>query len=108
MMVLHDGSMIIVAMMIIIIMMMVMVCAMCRKTGEEEVRVKVLYCGICHSDLHCLKNEWHSSTYPLVPGYAIFFFFLNNIIFVKFLVMLKKLLSLCRLDYSPSKFCFFI
>ena len=41
-----------------------------RETGEEEVRVKVLYCGVCHSDLHCLKNEWHSSIYPLVPGYA--------------------------------------
>ncbi|KAF3598946.1 hypothetical protein F2Q69_00032698 [Brassica cretica] len=39
-----------------------------RETGEEEVRVKVLYCGVCHSDLHCLKNEWHSSIYPLVPG----------------------------------------
>ncbi|XP_010432011.1 PREDICTED: probable cinnamyl alcohol dehydrogenase 6 [Camelina sativa] len=42
-----------------------------RKTGAEEVRVKVLYCGICHSDLHCLKNEWHSSIYPLVPGHEI-------------------------------------
>ncbi|KAL1190384.1 putative cinnamyl alcohol dehydrogenase 6 [Cardamine amara subsp. amara] len=42
-----------------------------RKTGEKEVRVKVLYCGICHSDLHCLKNEWHSSIYPLVPGHEI-------------------------------------
>ncbi|KAJ4914091.1 putative cinnamyl alcohol dehydrogenase 6 [Raphanus sativus] len=42
-----------------------------RETGEEDVRVKVLYCGVCHSDLHCLKNEWHSSIYPLVPGHEI-------------------------------------
>ena len=32
---------------------------------------KVLYCGICHSDLHMLKNEWGTSIYPLVPGHEI-------------------------------------
>jgi hypothetical protein len=34
------------------------------------VRFKVLFCGICHSDLHMAKNEWGTSTYPLVPGYV--------------------------------------
>ncbi|CAI0419739.1 unnamed protein product [Linum tenue] len=43
-----------------------------RATGEEDVRFKVLYCGICHSDLHCIKNEWGFSTYPLLPGYICF------------------------------------
>ncbi|KAB1211051.1 8-hydroxygeraniol dehydrogenase [Morella rubra] len=33
---------------------------------------RVLYCGICHSDLHMIKNEWGMSTYPLVPGYVQF------------------------------------
>ncbi|CAH2042502.1 unnamed protein product [Thlaspi arvense] len=42
-----------------------------RATGDEDVRFKVLYCGICHSDLHCIKNEWGFSTYPLVPGHEI-------------------------------------
>ncbi|KAJ4836195.1 hypothetical protein Tsubulata_013733 [Turnera subulata] len=42
-----------------------------RTTGEEDVRFKVLYCGICHSDLHSVKNEWSISTYPLVPGHEI-------------------------------------
>ncbi|KAJ8769294.1 hypothetical protein K2173_002498 [Erythroxylum novogranatense] len=42
-----------------------------RATGEEDVRLKVLYCGICHSDLHNLKNEWNMSKYPLVPGHEI-------------------------------------
>ncbi|KAJ4714585.1 putative Alcohol dehydrogenase [Melia azedarach] len=42
-----------------------------RATGERDVTFKVLYCGICHSDLHMLKNEWGSSTYPLVPGHEI-------------------------------------
>ncbi|KAL5556617.1 hypothetical protein UlMin_038853, partial [Ulmus minor] len=38
---------------------------------ERDVRFKVLYCGICHSDLHMIKNEWGSATYPLVPGHEI-------------------------------------
>ncbi|KAI5325022.1 hypothetical protein L3X38_034095 [Prunus dulcis] len=42
-----------------------------RETGEKDVSFKVLYCGICHSDLHMAKNEWGSSTYPLVPGHEI-------------------------------------
>ncbi|PSS30037.1 Mannitol dehydrogenase [Actinidia chinensis var. chinensis] len=42
-----------------------------RETGDEDVRFKVLYCGICHSDLHCVKNEWGNSTYPMVPGHEI-------------------------------------
>ncbi|KAL4353285.1 hypothetical protein GQ457_06G042710 [Hibiscus cannabinus] len=42
-----------------------------RATGEEDVRFKVLYCGICHSDLHAIKNEWGISTYPMVPGHEI-------------------------------------
>ncbi|RVW57330.1 putative mannitol dehydrogenase [Vitis vinifera] len=39
-----------------------------RETGEKDVRFKVLYCGICHSDLHMAKNDWGMSTYPIVPG----------------------------------------
>ncbi|KAI8018288.1 putative mannitol dehydrogenase [Camellia lanceoleosa] len=42
-----------------------------RATGDEDVRFKILYCGICHSDLHCVKNEWDISKYPLVPGHEI-------------------------------------
>ncbi|CAN1216088.1 Alcohol dehydrogenase 9, partial [Linum perenne] len=41
-----------------------------RETGEKDVKFKVVYCGICHSDLHMLKNEWGTSTYPIVPGYV--------------------------------------
>ncbi|XP_062144395.1 probable mannitol dehydrogenase [Alnus glutinosa] len=40
-----------------------------RATGDEDVTFRVLYCGICHSDLHMIKNEWGMSTYPLVPGH---------------------------------------
>ncbi|CAI0419743.1 unnamed protein product, partial [Linum tenue] len=42
-----------------------------RATGEKDVKFKVMYCGICHSDLHMVKNEWGTSTYPLVPGHEI-------------------------------------
>ncbi|KAE9450067.1 hypothetical protein C3L33_18028, partial [Rhododendron williamsianum] len=42
-----------------------------RVTGDEDVRFKILYCGICHSDLHCVKNEWGFSTYPFLPGHEL-------------------------------------
>lgn len=42
-----------------------------RATGIKDVTFKVLYCGICHTDLHMVKNEWGSSKYPLVPGHEI-------------------------------------
>ncbi|KAI5325028.1 hypothetical protein L3X38_034101 [Prunus dulcis] len=42
-----------------------------RATGENDVTFKVLYCGICHTDLHIVKNEWGLSTYPLIPGHEI-------------------------------------
>ncbi|KAI3992889.1 hypothetical protein MKX01_034239 [Papaver californicum] len=42
-----------------------------RATGEEDVTFKVLYCGICHSDLHFIKNEWGNAVYPTVPGHEI-------------------------------------
>ncbi|KAJ4836193.1 8-hydroxygeraniol dehydrogenase [Turnera subulata] len=42
-----------------------------RATGEKDVRFKVLYCGICHTDLHLLKDEWGFSMFPLVPGHEI-------------------------------------
>lgn len=37
----------------------------------EEVDVKVLYCGLCHSDLSMLDNDWRSTVYPFVPGHEI-------------------------------------
>ena len=37
----------------------------------EEVEIKVSYCGICHSDLSMLDNEWGMSKYPFVPGHEV-------------------------------------
>ncbi|KAK8717374.1 hypothetical protein V6N13_044645 [Hibiscus sabdariffa] len=42
-----------------------------RATGENDVAFKVLYCGMCHSDIHMVKNEWGNSIFPLVPGHEI-------------------------------------
>ncbi|XP_014509915.1 probable mannitol dehydrogenase [Vigna radiata var. radiata] len=42
-----------------------------RDTGEKDVAIKVLYSGICHTDLHNAKSEWGPSFYPLVPGHEI-------------------------------------
>lgn len=38
---------------------------------DEEVEINVEYCGVCHSDLSMLKNEWGNSQYPLVPGHEV-------------------------------------
>lgn len=40
-----------------------------RENGDEDVTIRILYCGVCHSDLHALKNEWGITRYPIVPGY---------------------------------------
>ncbi|KAF3339828.1 putative mannitol dehydrogenase [Carex littledalei] len=42
-----------------------------RNNGDNDVTLKILYCGICHSDLHSLKNEWKNTMYPVVPGHEI-------------------------------------
>jgi cinnamyl-alcohol dehydrogenase len=42
-----------------------------RATGDKDVRFKVLYCAICHSDLHFAKDDWGLTTYPVVPGHEI-------------------------------------
>jgi uncharacterized zinc-type alcohol dehydrogenase-like protein len=45
-----------------------------RDPTDRDVRIDILYCGICHSDLHTARDEWHSvmpTTYPCVPGHEI-------------------------------------
>ncbi|MBL6448495.1 NAD(P)-dependent alcohol dehydrogenase [Fulvivirga sp. 29W222] len=37
----------------------------------NDVEIEILYCGICHSDLHAIKNDWGGTTYPIVPGHEI-------------------------------------
>lgn len=42
-----------------------------RELQAHDVQIEVLYCGVCHSDLHMARNEWNMSQYPLVPGHEI-------------------------------------
>ncbi|XP_010431900.1 PREDICTED: probable cinnamyl alcohol dehydrogenase 9 [Camelina sativa] len=42
-----------------------------RDNGENDVTVKILFCGVCHTDLHTIKNDWGYSYYPVVPGHEI-------------------------------------
>jgi alcohol dehydrogenase (NADP+) len=42
-----------------------------REPGPRDVQIEILYCGICHSDLHQAHNDWSNSLYPMVPGHEI-------------------------------------
>ena len=42
-----------------------------RNLGNDDVQIEILYCGVCHSDLHTVRSEWGSATYPCVPGHEI-------------------------------------
>jgi uncharacterized zinc-type alcohol dehydrogenase-like protein len=42
-----------------------------RDPGERDVQIEILFCGVCHSDVHTVRNEWHGTTYPCVPGHEI-------------------------------------
>ena len=42
-----------------------------RAVGPRDVQIEIAFCGICHSDLHQVRNEWGGSKYPMVPGHEI-------------------------------------
>ena len=42
-----------------------------REPGAGDVVIEILYCGVCHSDIHQARNEWDNSIYPMVPGHEI-------------------------------------
>ncbi|SFQ35270.1 NAD(P)-dependent alcohol dehydrogenase [Parafilimonas terrae] len=42
-----------------------------RDTTPHDVQIDILYCGVCHSDLHTVRNEWGGTVYPAVPGHEI-------------------------------------
>src|SRR5579871_6671182 len=42
-----------------------------REPGPHDVVIDILYCGVCHSDIHQARNEWNNSIYPMVPGHEI-------------------------------------
>src|SRR5580765_7221325 len=45
-----------------------------RDPTDRDVQIEILFCGICHSDLHSVRNEWSEfmpTVYPIVPGHEI-------------------------------------
>ena len=42
-----------------------------RNPKPHDVQIEILYCGVCHSDLHTVRNEWGGTVYPCVPGHEI-------------------------------------
>jgi uncharacterized zinc-type alcohol dehydrogenase-like protein len=42
-----------------------------REPLPQDVQLEILYCGVCHSDLHTVRNEWKNTTYPVTPGHEI-------------------------------------
>jgi uncharacterized zinc-type alcohol dehydrogenase-like protein len=42
-----------------------------RDVGDDDVAIDILFCGICHSDLHQVNNDWGFSQYPMIPGHEI-------------------------------------
>ena len=42
-----------------------------RVPTATDVQIQILYCGVCHSDLHFARDEWHFTQYPAVPGHEI-------------------------------------
>ena len=42
-----------------------------REPGPQDVQIDIEYCGVCHSDLHTARDEWHMTQFPCVPGHEI-------------------------------------
>ncbi|MEO6865830.1 MAG: NAD(P)-dependent alcohol dehydrogenase [Gemmatimonadaceae bacterium] len=42
-----------------------------REPGPNDVLIEIMYCGVCHSDIHTARDEWGGTRYPLVPGHEI-------------------------------------
>lgn len=42
-----------------------------RTLGANDVQIEILFCGVCHSDIHQVRDEWGGSIYPMVPGHEI-------------------------------------
>lgn len=40
-----------------------------REATAKDIEIQIMYCGVCHSDLHFAKNDWGMTIYPVVPGH---------------------------------------
>ena len=42
-----------------------------REVGPQDVQIEIHYCGVCHTDIHQVRDEWGGSQFPMVPGHEI-------------------------------------
>ncbi|GAC1658107.1 MAG: NAD(P)-dependent alcohol dehydrogenase [Acidobacteriaceae bacterium] len=42
-----------------------------REVGPKDIQIEIMFCGVCHSDLHTARNEWQNTIYPVVVGHEI-------------------------------------
>lgn len=42
-----------------------------REVGPRDIQIEILFCGVCHSDLHRINNDWFPGVFPMVPGHEI-------------------------------------
>src|ERR1700733_8070182 len=42
-----------------------------REVTPKDIEIEILYCGVCHSDLHTARNDWGGTIYPAIPGHEI-------------------------------------
>ncbi|TLV03815.1 NAD(P)-dependent alcohol dehydrogenase [Dyadobacter luticola] len=42
-----------------------------RDLGPHDVQLRIMYCGVCHTDLHQIRNDWYPGIFPMVPGHEI-------------------------------------
>ena len=42
-----------------------------REILANDVKIEITYCGVCHSDIHQVRNDWGNSKYPVIPGHEI-------------------------------------
>jgi len=42
-----------------------------REVGQNDIKIDITHCGVCHSDIHTVHNDWGGSNYPVVPGHEI-------------------------------------
>ncbi len=67
----------------------------------DEVHIDILYCGVCHSDLHQVKNDWGNTLYPCVPGHEI----IGKVVAVGSAVTKFKAVDSVERPPSPSISC---
>jgi uncharacterized zinc-type alcohol dehydrogenase-like protein len=82
-----------------------------RDVKPNDVQVEIMFCGVCHSDIHTVRNEWGGAVYPVVPGHeiigrvksvgsAVSKFHVGQIVGVGVMVDTCRVCSNCKADYE--------